>query len=87
MDQQDQQQQRRAISAREAATIAGVGLSTWWHIIRRDSNAPRPFRLSARATRWWQHEVIQWLDDRAAESRTAPPAPHIRKRTTSEVQS
>lgn len=56
------------INVDQVAAIIGNGESTIWEWIREDRHKhlgfPRPIKKSARCTRWYKSEVLDWMKHR-----------------------
>ena len=53
----------RLLTVREVAEIVGIGVPTVWKWVAART-FPAPIRLSSRATRWRNDEVMGWVESR-----------------------
>jgi prophage regulatory protein len=55
----------RTIRIRHVAEKTGLAASSIWRLTR-SGQFPLPVKLSAGCTAWFEHEIDQWLDTKAA---------------------
>lgn len=54
----------RAVRAKQAARLLGIGVSTLWRYLAIDPTFPRPRRLSPRCTVFVEGELLAWRDSK-----------------------
>jgi len=57
---------RRTLRIHDVAEKTGLAESSIWRLAQRGL-FPRPFKLSPGCTAWYEHEVDEWLDAKAAD--------------------
>jgi prophage regulatory protein len=57
---------RRTLRINDVAEKTGLAESSIWRLAQRGL-FPRPFKLSPGCTAWYEHEVDEWLDAKAAD--------------------
>jgi len=60
----------RAVRAKQAARLLGIGVSTLWRYIATDPTFPRPRRLSPRCSVFPIAELLAWRDGKATAEQT-----------------
>lgn len=73
--------QRRVLRPAQAAEKLAIGLSSFWLKVKTDPLFPRPFKMGARTTVIYEHELDAYLEACATESLSA------NKHLKAEVQS
>lgn len=66
---------RKAIRFTAACEKLGIGVSTGWLKVGTDPDFPKPFKLGARITVFYEHEIDAYLD-RCAQSRITGAEPN-----------
>ena len=64
---------QRTLRIRRVADKTGVPESSIWRLAQR-GDFPPPIKLSPGCTAWYEHEIDEWLDAKAAE-RNSPSEP------------
>lgn len=62
---------RRTVRPAGAAAKLSIGISSVWFKVKNDPNFPRPFKLSARTTVFFDDELDAYLVAQAAKSQAA----------------
>lgn len=65
---------RRVLRVRQVAVKTGLGIATVWRLASK-GNFPLPIKVSKGCTGWYEHEIDEWLEAKAA----------ARKRKNSEI--
>lgn len=61
----------RVSRPKDTASRLGIGLSTFWYLVKNDPEFPKPFKLGPRTTVNYDREVDDYVATRAAKSRIA----------------
>lgn len=61
----------RVSRPKDTAARLGIGLSTYWYLVKNDPDFPRPFKLGVRTTVNYDSEVDAYVAARAAKCRIA----------------
>jgi prophage regulatory protein len=61
---------RRTMRIRMVAEKTGLAASSIWRLARK-GQFPPPVRLSAGCTAWFEHEIDEWLNEKAMDRETA----------------
>jgi predicted DNA-binding transcriptional regulator AlpA len=56
------------LSPRQVATLLGCSTRTFFRIVEREPDFPKPHRLSRKLVRWSKPAVEAWLAERQKES-------------------
>jgi prophage regulatory protein len=57
---------RRTLRIRSVADKTGLAISSIWRLASR-GQFPRPVKLTAGCTAWFEHEIDQWLEAKAVD--------------------
>ena len=70
---------RRTLRPAQVAEKIGISLATTWRYVRKDPTFPRPFKLTANTTVYFEHEIDAWLSAKreAALPPRSPTAPAV----------
>ena len=63
----------RMLDCRAVRALVGASKSTIYSLIKRDG-FPKPIRLGSRAVRWYEAEIVAWLDARPRGGSDRPAA-------------
>ena len=63
----------RLIKIADVRALVGASKSTIYSLIKRDG-FPKPIRLGSRAVRWYESEIVAWLDARPRGGSDRPAA-------------
>jgi prophage regulatory protein len=64
---------RRTLRIQDVAEKTALAESSIWRLARQGL-FPCPFKLSPGCTAWYEHEIDEWLDAKAAERERIRPA-------------
>jgi prophage regulatory protein len=63
-----QKKSRRVLRLPAVKEMTGLGRDSIYRLGNdKDSGFPKPIKLSERASGWFEHELLEWLDARAKQ--------------------